>query len=326
VIAGAQVFKGSITGGKSTAINAAGAVVALLLAALWFARGLLPKPAEEAPLEGAPLEEALLEGTPDHMAPSEQEGHPFRDRPDGPERLDSPASPESEALALESGKRRTEHEALMLSAAAFAAALVIGLVARDLAFHDTSNREGIDQPGAIRLLQLFTYNYRRPWPEDIDFTAILTAFGVVALLLALLLAVRKIRQHAVVAFTAFAVVWAVWGLDVYMVKLAPHWGQREVIQAYYDNRGSPQEPLVAYQMNWKGENFYTSNKVPAFISSGSAFTSWIKQQRDKGVHVMYFILEHSRTGGLKSEAGARVYREVTDKHLCNKFVLVRAEF
>ena len=27
-------------------------------------------------------------------------------------------------------------------------------------------------------------------------------------------------------------------------------------------RGSAEEPLVAYQMNWKGENFYTGNHDP----------------------------------------------------------------
>jgi hypothetical protein len=40
---------------------------------------------------------------------------------------------------------------------------------------------------------------------------------------------------------------------------------------------------------------------------------------------MYFITEHGRIGGLKSEVAAKAYREVTDKVLCNKFVLVRAE-
>ncbi|HWL86149.1 MAG TPA: glycosyltransferase family 39 protein, partial [Polyangiaceae bacterium] len=75
---------------------------------------------------------------------------------------------------------RTEHEALMLAGAVFAAALVVGLVTRDLAIKETN-----DQPGAIRLLQLFTYNYRRPWPEDVDFSAVLTALGAVALVLLL---------------------------------------------------------------------------------------------------------------------------------------------
>ncbi len=83
--------------------------------------------------------------------------------------------------------------------------------------------------------------------------------------------------------------------------------------------------LVAYQMNWKGENFYTGNHVPAFVSTGSTFTTWLKKKRDEGAKVMYFITEHGRIGGLKSEVAAKSYREVTDKVLCNKFILVRAE-
>jgi hypothetical protein len=78
-------------------------------------------------------------------------------------------------------------------------------------------------------------------------------------------------------------------------------------------------------MNWKGENFYTGNQVPAFVSTGSTFTSWLKKQRDAGTKVMYFITEQGRIGGLKNEVAAKVYREVTDRALCNKFVLVRAE-
>jgi 4-amino-4-deoxy-L-arabinose transferase-like glycosyltransferase len=220
-------------------------------------------------------------------------------------------------------ERRVLHERLMIGGAVVAGALVLILVGRDLALKPDS---GVgSEVGAIRLLQLFTYNYRRPWPDTLDFSAVLTGFAAVATLAAMALAVVKIRHHAVAIFTALACVWAVWGLDVYMAKTSPHWGQHEVIEAYYANRAGPDEPLVAYQMNWKGENFYTSNHVPAFVSSGANFTNWMKTQREKGVKVMYFVTEHSRTGGLRSEVGGKAYKEITDKALCNKFVLVRAE-
>jgi hypothetical protein len=124
---------------------------------------------------------------------------------------------------------------------------------------------------------------------------------------------------------AFAFVWGLWGLDVYMTKTAPHWGQHEVIAAYYADRASPDELLVAYQMNWKGENFYTGNRIPAFVSTGATFTSWMKKKREEGAKVMYFVTEQGRIGGLRGEVAAKSYREVTDKTLCNKFVLVRAE-
>jgi hypothetical protein len=209
----------------------------------------------------------------------------------------------------------------MLAAGAVAGGLLLVLVARDLIIKP----EGADQPGAIRLLQLFTYNYRRSWPESLDFAAALTGFGAVAVLLSLALAVRAVRRHAVVAMCAFGLCWGLWGLDVYMEKTAQHWGQHEVIEAYYANRASSEEMLVAYQMNWKGENFYTGNHIPVFVSTGAPFTTWLKAQRDKGAKVMFFITEHSRVGGLKNEVKAKSYKEITDRTLDNKFVVVRAE-
>ena len=218
--------------------------------------------------------------------------------------------------------RRRSHEQLMVAGAALLGALVLVLVGRDLVIKP----EGSDQPGAIRLLQLFTYNYRRAWPESLDFAGILGGFTVVGVVLSVGIAIRATRRHAVAAFCAFAFVFALWGVDVYMVKTSPHWGQHEVIEAYYKDRKGPEEQLVAYQMNWKGENFYTGNRIPAFVSSGATFQAWLKKQKDeKGAKVMYFVTEHSRIGGLRGEVGAKSYKELTDKTLCNKFVLVRAE-
>jgi hypothetical protein len=238
-----------------------------------------------------------------------------------PYRDEDPAKRAARARSKVQKERRAAHEQLMIAGAAASGALLLGIVARDLIIKP----ENADQPGAIRLLQLFTYNYRRAWPDSLDFSAILMGFSVVAVGLGLALAVRTLRRPVTIALLTLGVVWAAWGLDVYMIKTAPHWGQHEVIEAYYDNRKGPEEPLIAYQMNWKGENFYTGNRVPAFVSSGSTFTSWLKQQREKGVKVMYFITEHGRIGGLKGEVSAKNYREVTDKVLNNKFVLVRAE-
>jgi 4-amino-4-deoxy-L-arabinose transferase-like glycosyltransferase len=214
------------------------------------------------------------------------------------------------------------HERLMLGAAAVAGTLVVLLVGRDLAMEPG---ESPDQPGAIRLLQLFTYNYRRPWPQVLNFNAVLGAFTLIAAAIVLVLAWTKMRRWAVLALSSLAFVWALWGTDIYMVRTAQHWGQHEITEAYYKARKGPEEPLVAYQMNWKGENFYTGNHIPAFVSSGATFTQWVHRQKEKGTKVMFFVTEHTRTGGLRSEVRAQHYTEVTDKALCNKFVLVRAE-
>ena len=230
-------------------------------------------------------------------------------------------APWEETLSDDEQQKRT-HEQTMLGAAAVAGAVITLIIGRDLA----RKNDAIDGAGAIRLLQLFTYNYKRPWPDTLDYSAVLSAFTLVGAIILAAFALKKYRPHVVAAFSAFAMVWGLWGTDVYMVKLSPHWGQHEVIQAYYDNRKDASEQLIAYQMNWKGENFYTSNHVPAFVSTGSTFQTWLKKEKDKGEKVFFLITEHSRISGLKSEVGAKSYKEITDKALCNKFVLVRAEF
>jgi hypothetical protein len=80
-------------------------------------------------------------------------------------------------------------------------------------------------------------------------------------------------------------------------------------------------------MNWKGENFYTGNKVPAFVSSGERFKQWVDDQRKAGVKHIYFTSEHGRAGSLKRELGdPPKFVELTDKNVNNKFFLARMDF
>ncbi|HET7539134.1 MAG TPA: glycosyltransferase family 39 protein [Polyangiaceae bacterium] len=216
-----------------------------------------------------------------------------------------------------------KHERAVLALLGVSAAVPIVLVGRDLSTTVFSDIEG-----QARLLQLFTYNYRRAWPtESLDFNGILKAFSLVCAMLALGFAWPKLQRHALALFAAVAVLWTAWGLDVYLVKASPHWGQRETILAYYTARKGPEEPFVAYQMNWKGENFYTGNRVPAFVSSGAKFKSWIGEQKKKGTKVMFFTTEHSRIASLKSELGpVKNFEVLTERTLNNKFALARATF
>ncbi|MCC6554267.1 MAG: glycosyltransferase family 39 protein [Polyangiaceae bacterium] len=213
------------------------------------------------------------------------------------------------------------HERLMLGAAAVAGGLLVFFVGRDLAMA----REG--QPSQVRLLHLFTYNYKRPWPPSLDFSKALWAFVIAAAALTLLLAVARWRRYIVAALVSTAVLFAAWGLDHYFVRTSPHWGQRETILAYARASAAIPGPLVAYQMNWKGENFYSGNKLPAFVSSGKKFQEYINDQKKRGVKTFYFTTEHGRTSSLSNELGSpRVFEKLTTPELNNKFVLVRASF
>lgn len=210
-----------------------------------------------------------------------------------------------------------------------AAFLLVGLgsaVAIALAGRDMIDKVGTVN-GNARLMHLFTYNYGRPWPESLDFSGASLAFTVLGVVLSLGVCLPRFRTHATALFCATAVVWSAWGLNVYLDRCAPHWGQRETVLAYYADRKRPEYPLVAYQMNWKGENFYTGNKVPAFVASGEKFKTWIADQKTRGINVMYFTSEHGRVGALKRELGDPPrFVELTDKKLNNKFFLARVEF
>ena len=221
------------------------------------------------------------------------------------------------------GSFEAKYERAVLALLGVAAAVPLVLAGRDLSTTVFSDIEG-----QARLMHLFTYNYRRAWPaESLSFNGILSAFTLVCTMLALAFAWPSLRRHALALFALVAVSWTAWGLDVYLVNAAPHWGQRETILAYYAARKGPEEPFVAYQMNWKGENFYTGNRVPAFVSSGAKFKSWIAEQKKKGTQVMFFTTEHSRIPALKSELGpVKDFKVLTDRTLNNKFTVARAAF
>ena len=220
-------------------------------------------------------------------------------------------------------RQHASFEDVLLGAMGVGAAIVVALVGFDLA-----SNSGSSNPGQANLMYLFTYNYKRTWPETLEFSGMITAFAIAASVLMLLLVLRRYRRHVVVVSLVLSLAWAAWALDIYLVKTSPHWGQREIIAAYYADRASPDDQIVAYQMNWKGENFYTSNRIPAFVSSGTKFKDWIKKEKERGVTTMYFVTEHGRAKSLESELGEGVasFEKVTDKKLNNKFAVFKAKF
>jgi hypothetical protein len=68
-------------------------------------------------------------------------------------------------------------------------------------------------------------------------------------------------RAAIVALGLVGVVWTGFILDKIFIELSPHWAQKHVIAAYYANRRSPDEKLIAWQLYWRGENFYTKNEI-----------------------------------------------------------------
>ncbi len=218
------------------------------------------------------------------------------------------------------------------------AAGVLAFVARDLGYHGSQR-----PPGYQRLLQLFTYQYERMWPsESFDYHPIMIAFGAVAVAISVAMVVHSLRAHAVRALVALATCFTVWSLDVYMIDVSRHWSQRSLFERYYavrQERPASQrregedarythDPIGAYMMNWKGENFYTGGRSAMLDCGDLPFCSnrarqWILRRRGQRV---YFITERTHGGSIVSIANGAGFqaRELTTAWDQNKFVLVEA--
>jgi hypothetical protein len=178
--------------------------------------------------------------------------------------------------------------------------------------------------GYERLIHLFIYDYTRPWPEGFDFSGILTLYALIGGVILCLFYIERIQRYVIWVWAGFAASFAFWVLNDYLIKIGPHWTQKHLIETYYAKRNSPAERLVAWQMNWKGENFYTGNRVVVYVSlNNEAFLRFL--EREKGRR-HFFILERTREARfrrlLSPEVRSRL--KVADDS-SNKFILLEAK-
>jgi len=205
-----------------------------------------------------------------------------------------------------------------LGVALLLGACLVAFVGRDLSWSTSARPQGNE-----RLVHLFVYNYGRLWPEHLDYRAILTGFAIAAGVTSAAAAFRYWRSVATRALVAVSVLFCAWGLNVYMVDLSDHWGIRDLTKRYYDLRQSPDEPLVAWQMNWKGENFYTGNRVYVFAETDNKrIREWLDDNEGR---TAYFVLEHKRLESFRKLVPKREVREVSTKRDSNKLLLIELE-
>jgi hypothetical protein len=157
----------------------------------------------------------------------------------------------------------------------------------------------------------------------LDYRAILTGFALAAGLATAMATFRFWRPFAMRALLGVAILFSAWGLNVYMVDLSDHWGFRGLAKRYYALRESPDEPLLAWQMNWKGENFYTGNRVYVFAETDNKrMREWLERNEARKAFV---VLEHNRLERFRKLVPGRKIRELSTKRDCNKFVLIELE-
>ena len=178
--------------------------------------------------------------------------------------------------------------------------------------------------GQALLVHLFTYQYARAWPGFLDARAPLLAMAVLAVLLPLAARFRR----AVPWVMAGGLVSALFLGTVYLARTAPHWGQHEVLAAYEARRAESSAPLVAYQLNWKGENFYTGNRLAIYGAGGGAWGPPLRQYAAglaaSGTHTLFVVTESSRVRSLGGEMPPGSRTEVlTTETDSRQFCLVR---
>jgi 4-amino-4-deoxy-L-arabinose transferase-like glycosyltransferase len=176
------------------------------------------------------------------------------------------------------------------------------------------------------LVDLFVYNYSRPFPEkeavpgQVGFSLIygLTALGMIFLFFSgRMVFCRWISR----ALGLGAFIGALWGGIFFMNSMAPHWSQRRLFDTYYARR-SPADPIGAYLMNWRGETFYSLNTVTQ-LRSADMLRRWLDDHSEKK---RFLLVEQHRLAKLKEMLSPLELQnlQILDRS-CNKFFLVSLE-
>lgn len=181
-------------------------------------------------------------------------------------------------------------------------------------------RNGHAPEGAARFAQLFSYQYDRPLAPGFNLTprlALLTGLGIAACLLVWLRPQHTGLGLALAALLSLGLNQGVLAYD------APHYGQRELVSRYFAQRRSPDTPLVAFQMYWLGENFYSNNHVHAEKSFERApVQRLIEGYRGQEA---FFLVQHDRMERLRRWLDARSFEALTTPRDNRLVALVRAQ-
>lgn len=206
-------------------------------------------------------------------------------------------------------------------------AALVGCVCALFVAADLATTRGATS-GPSRFIALLCYRYDRAWPSSLPLQAS-TPYLVVLVLAALaVLVVRFLRGRMGGAVLAAPL--ALYLSLVYAPLVSRHFGQRPSFEAYIArtraDRGT-REPPLAYHLNWKGENYYSGNRVALFIHGGPAFSDYVTRRRAAGVSVFYVATEWSSMASLRAEMRlAAAVEPVTSESDGNRFCLVRVTF
>ena len=207
-------------------------------------------------------------------------------------------------------------------------ALLLGLAAYVVVAHSLW-----ESPDALP--DLYTYNYERPYPDKELLAlhpgwrlgpfllslgarpvfSVLFAAGGTAMAAAWL---WRSRRALVAALAAIALALASYVSWYHWPEVARHWTQREIFRTYLAERKSPDEPIIAYYMNWRGETFYSRNLVRQVQDAARMKELAARPGRT------WIIVERTRYAALRQAVGDAPRLRIADQST-NKFFLVAME-
>ncbi len=196
-------------------------------------------------------------------------------------------------------------------------ALIIGLVIFGLIGKDL-----VEQPR--HFLDLFTYNYERPYPEFLVTPMLKNVLGgafALAAVLGVLAVWRKSGRGLVGVTGALALGLALWLSWSHWVSMSHHWTQRDLFWRYWQQRAGD-EPIAAFMMDWKGETFYSRNTVVQ-LKPNNVATELPRYLARPGRKWM--LTEHARINVLRNAIPPEHPVLMIEPSLNNKFVLLRVD-
>lgn len=144
--------------------------------------------------------------------------------------------------------------------------LGVGAAAVILALFAVIARDLVLEPQ--HLVNLFTYKYDRAYPREVNPRPFILAFALGGAGASVVLYAFRQKAAAIAAFVAVGLGFGAWVSHHHFNMLAPHWSQRHLFDTYFKERKGD-EPIYAYQLNWRGETLYSRNRTLQIKESGA---------------------------------------------------------
>jgi len=146
---------------------------------------------------------------------------------------------------------------------------------------------------------------------------------------------HRLRTAGLWVLTATAALTAFWALNHYMPSLAPHWSQKYLFEAYYEdchlhpnppsiqeaytplvrragldfvadffdakNKRVCREDIISWLITWRGETYYSNNEIRP-LNKATQFIPYLKEM-NRG-KTFYALLERGRTSGFAQKLRA----------------------